>query len=164
MRLTHIIGTRHNCTDGRAQGGRNSGLEGGGTNQKTQCTQTRSLSRSLNRASHTPQAAKKAKRVEELEKLIKLVHIEEAAVRPPAPSDDPQTLRELENRLDKAVIKTQEAQFIGKTYKQITDKLQQDRLSYDGRITTLEQSIALRKQEIARLEVCVCHEHLYFSR
>ncbi len=77
---------------------------------------------------------------------------------------DGQALRELENRLDKAVIKTQEAEFIGKTYKQITTRLQQDRLSFDGRVTTLEQAIAARKQEIARLEVRMVWEGLCSER
>lgn len=95
------------------------------------------------------QAASKAKRIEEIEKLIRQIQLEEGPGK--AGGADSQ-LRELENRLDKALIKTQEAQFIGKTYKQITEKLQQDRLTFDGRVTALEQAIVARRQEIARLE------------
>jgi chromosome segregation ATPase len=98
------------------------------------------------------QAATKLKRIEELEQSIKHLMGDETQAKPVAGSES-QALRELENRLDKAVIKTQEAQFIGKTYKQIIERLQQDRLAFDGRIGALEQTIAQRRQEIARLEV-----------
>lgn len=91
------------------------------------------------------------KRIEELDKLIGQLELEEGSGK--ASGGDAQALRELENRLDKAVIKNQEAQFIGKTYKQIIERLQQDRLTFDGRVTTLEQAIVGRRQEIARLEV-----------
>lgn len=94
------------------------------------------------------QTATKLKRIEELEKALRQLELEEGG----KGGGDAQTLRELENRLDKAVIKAQEAEFIGKTYKQIITRLQQDRLTYDGRVTSLEQTIAARKQEIARLE------------
>lgn len=94
------------------------------------------------------------KRIEELEKQIRQTQREEEGGSASAGSSaDAQALRELENRLDKAVIKNQEALFIGKTYKQIIDRLQQDRLTFDGRVTALEQTIVMRRQEIARLEV-----------
>lgn len=96
------------------------------------------------------QAAAKMKRIEELDKLIRQLELEEGSSK--SSGVDSQGLRDLENRLDKAVIKNQEAQFIGKTYKQIIERLQQDRLTFDGRVTALEQAIVGRRQEINRLE------------
>jgi multidrug efflux pump subunit AcrA (membrane-fusion protein) len=104
------------------------------------------------------QSTAKAKRIEELEKMLRSLQASEGAGK----GSESQTLRELENRLDKAVIKAQEAQFVGKTYRQIIDKLQQDRLTFDGRVTALEQAIAARKADIARLEVRACSPVFFY--
>lgn len=64
-----------------------------------------------------------------------------------------QRLRTLENRLDKAQIKTKEAQHIAKTYQLIISKLQQERTTYDGRIEDMEKAIKLKQREITDLQV-----------
>eukprot|EP00053_Salpingoeca_punica_P007764 m.70696 g.70696 ORF g.70696 m.70696 type:complete len:505 (-) comp14317_c1_seq1:1876-3390(-) len=74
-------------------------------------------------------------------------------------SEEGQRLRELENRLEKATIKAQEAQHIGRTYQQIITKLQQDRLTFDGKITSLEKTIGARRQDLEDLEA-MCNDAL----
>lgn len=61
-------------------------------------------------------------------------------------------LRELENALDKATIKGQEAFHIGKTYQMIIDKLLSDRLNFDNEVTALEERLKARRTELEELE------------
>ena len=68
-------------------------------------------------------------------------------------SPEAQRLRGLENNLDKANMKCQEAEHIASAYRAIIDKLQQERLLFDGKIVSLEQTIQSRKADIANLEV-----------
>lgn len=96
------------------------------------------------------QAATKIKRLEELDKKQQHLQMSDGSAK--GAGAESQNLRELENRLDKALIKAQEAQFVGKTYKQIITKLQQDRLSFDGRINALEKTVTARKSDNVRLE------------
>eukprot|EP00050_Salpingoeca_kvevrii_P006992 m.293106 g.293106 ORF g.293106 m.293106 type:complete len:489 (-) comp12729_c0_seq1:2490-3956(-) len=96
-------------------------------------------------------ATAKVQAIADLEKKIKEVEIETGASQK-GESPEAQQLRTLENRLDKAQIKYQEAMHIGNTYRMIITKLEQDRLTYDGQIQDLERAIAARKQEVADLE------------
>ncbi|KAJ3088217.1 hypothetical protein HK102_009269 [Quaeritorhiza haematococci] len=69
--------------------------------------------------------------------------------------DSPQAkeIRTLENRLDKAMIKYNEAQSIRKTYEQIVKRLQEERLTYDTRLATFEKTLKLKKQDALELEM-----------
>ncbi|EDQ92430.1 uncharacterized protein MONBRDRAFT_14147, partial [Monosiga brevicollis MX1] len=69
-----------------------------------------------------------------------------------AASSEMQQIRRLENNLDKANIKAQEAQHIKQTYLKIIDQLQKDRLQFDQTISGLEKTLEGRKQELAQLE------------
>lgn len=62
-------------------------------------------------------------------------------------SDSSQTLRVLENRLDKANIKCVEANHINNTYKQILHKLQDERLEFDNHVDKLQNNIRSKKRE-----------------
>ncbi|KXS16510.1 hypothetical protein M427DRAFT_69080 [Gonapodya prolifera JEL478] len=58
----------------------------------------------------------------------------------------------LENRLDKALIKYNEAQAVRKMYEAIVKKLQDERLTFDSKLTKLEKLLQQKKQEAAELE------------
>ncbi|KAF5401941.1 Coiled-coil domain-containing protein [Paragonimus heterotremus] len=62
-------------------------------------------------------------------------------------------LRELENRLDKAQLKYQEAEHIKRTYTQIKDKLQDEHLTYGHSLDALEKQIKLANDELAELQI-----------
>jgi chromosome segregation ATPase len=59
----------------------------------------------------------------------------------------------LENRLDKAMIKYNEAQSIKKTYDQIVKKLHDERLTFDNQLAHFERMLRDRKQDAAELEM-----------
>jgi len=104
------------------------------------------------------EATQKERRLEELRKQLHELELEEVHQEKNSGggSAEMQKLRTLENRLDKATIKFNEAQHIGKTYKQIIRKLEQDRLHFDNNISDLEKTLAQRKEELVRVEsMCV---------
>ena len=99
--------------------------------------------------------ASKQTEIDQLQDKIDTVTTEEVATRQFQDGESPeaQRLRGLENNLDKANMKCQEAEHIASAYRAIIDKLQQERLSFDGKIVSLEQTIQSRKADIANLEV-----------
>ncbi|KAJ3275767.1 hypothetical protein HDV01_007234 [Terramyces sp. JEL0728] len=62
-------------------------------------------------------------------------------------------IRMLENRLDKAVIKYNEAQSIKKTYELIVKRLQEERLTFDNQLANFEKTVRAKKQDSAELEM-----------
>jgi len=68
-------------------------------------------------------------------------------------SQQAKDIRALENRLDKAVIKYNEAQSIRKTYELIVKRLQEERLNFDNQLSNLEKTIRAKKQDGAELEM-----------
>ncbi|TPX62362.1 hypothetical protein PhCBS80983_g00563 [Powellomyces hirtus] len=69
--------------------------------------------------------------------------------------DSPQAkeIRMLENRLDKANIKYNEAQAVRKTYEQIVKRLQEERLTFDNQLTNFEKTLKIKKQDALELEM-----------
>ncbi|KAI8823521.1 uncharacterized protein EV422DRAFT_358788 [Fimicolochytrium jonesii] len=67
-------------------------------------------------------------------------------------SSEAKEIRMLENRLDKATIKYNEAQAVRKTYEQIAKRLQEERLTFDNQLTSFEKTIKLKKQDALELE------------
>ncbi|KND03009.1 uncharacterized protein SPPG_02080 [Spizellomyces punctatus DAOM BR117] len=69
--------------------------------------------------------------------------------------DSPQAkeIRMLENRLDKAMIKYNEAQAVRKTYEQIVKRLQEERLTFDNQLANFEKSLKAKKQDASELEM-----------
>lgn len=57
--------------------------------------------------------------------------------------DHPQmrTIRVMENRLDKAMIKYNEAMSIKKAYELIVKRLREERIGYDNQLTAIEGSL-----------------------
>lgn len=69
-------------------------------------------------------------------------------------TDSPQAkeISMLENRLDKALIKYNEAQSIKKMYEQILKKLQEEQLMFDQQLAHYEKTLKMKKQDIVELE------------
>ncbi|KAJ3129958.1 hypothetical protein HK098_007224 [Nowakowskiella sp. JEL0407] len=69
--------------------------------------------------------------------------------------DSPQAkeIRHLENRLDKAMIKYNEAQSIRKTYELITKRLQEERLTFDKQLANFEKTLKAKRQDALELEM-----------
>nr|CAH8831293.1 unnamed protein product [Trichobilharzia regenti] len=61
-------------------------------------------------------------------------------------------LRDLENRLDKAQLKHHEAEHIRKTYEQIRERLQDEHLTYEHSLDSLEKQIKATQQEVSELQ------------
>lgn len=59
----------------------------------------------------------------------------------------------LENRLDKAMIKYNEAQSIKKTYEQIIKLLQEERVRFDTQLQAFEKTLKTKRQDVQELEV-----------
>ncbi|KAI9144903.1 hypothetical protein BKA69DRAFT_642715 [Paraphysoderma sedebokerense] len=61
-------------------------------------------------------------------------------------------IHQLENRLDKAHIKFNEAQSIRKTYEQIVKKLQEERLTFDHQLAQFERTLKTKRTESSEIE------------
>ena len=61
------------------------------------------------------------------------------------------SIRVLENRLDKVMIKYNEAQSIQKTYEQVVKRLKEERVGYDSQLAEIEQSLKGREHDFEEL-------------
>jgi len=60
-------------------------------------------------------------------------------------------IRVLENRLDKAMIKYNEAQSIRKTYEQIVKKLKEERIGFDNHLASIERTLKAKERDYEEL-------------
>lgn len=60
-------------------------------------------------------------------------------------------IRILENRLDKVMIKFNEAQSIKKTYEQIVKRLKEERVGYDNQLAAIERSLKGKERDFEEL-------------
>lgn len=60
-------------------------------------------------------------------------------------------IRALENRLDKAIIKYNEAQSIRKTYEQITKRLKDERITFDNQLVAIEKTLKAKEHDYEEL-------------
>jgi chromosome segregation ATPase len=67
--------------------------------------------------------------------------------------DHPQmrTIRVMENRLDKAMIKFNEAMSIKKTYELIAKRLKEERIGYENQLTAIETSLRGKEEDLQEL-------------
>jgi len=85
-------------------------------------------------------------------KLDKIKDLERDAVR--ATDDGSPAMRHirlLENRLDKALIKYNEAQSIRRTYEQIVKKLREERIGFDNQTGSLERALKAKERDLEEL-------------
>lgn len=54
----------------------------------------------------------------------------------------------MENRLDKAMIKYNEAMSIKKTYDLILKRLKEERIGYDNQLSAIEESLKGKEQDL----------------
>ncbi len=66
-------------------------------------------------------------------------------------------IRLLENRLDKALVKYNEAHSIRQTYEQIVRKLREDRVSFDNQLGMIEKTLRNREVDLGEL-VLMSHD------
>merc|ERR1719399_2043038 len=60
-------------------------------------------------------------------------------------------IRVLENRLDKTMIKYNEAQSIRKTYEQIVKRLKEERVGFDNQLAAIERTLAAKQRDYEEL-------------
>jgi hypothetical protein len=91
-----------------------------------------------------------SKLLEELKDSVKDLELE---ARRPNLEDSPLTrkIRMLENRLDKAMIKYNEAQSIKKTYEQIVKRLKEERVGFDNQLAAIERTLASKQHDYEEL-------------
>ncbi|CAM9386434.1 unnamed protein product [Chrysoparadoxa australica] len=79
----------------------------------------------------------------------------ELEVRHPSQEDSPlqRQIRTLENRLDKAMIKYNEAQSIRKTYEQIVKRLRDERVGFDNQLGALERTLGAKQKDHEELQL-----------
>ncbi|XP_041099409.1 coiled-coil domain-containing protein 151 isoform X1 [Polyodon spathula] len=71
-----------------------------------------------------------------------------------SPAEQPQqNLRSLENRLEKAQLKCQEAEHIMKVYLKLKDHLQEESLTFQNKLDSMEAEILRQRQELRELQV-----------
>ncbi|ETO71781.1 hypothetical protein F444_11933 [Phytophthora nicotianae P1976] len=88
--------------------------------------------------------------LEELKDEVKDLELES---KKPSLEDTPETrkIRMLENRLDKAMIKFNEAQSIRKTYEQIVKRLKDERIGFDNQLAAIERALAAKQHDYDEL-------------
>mmetsp|Transcript_9292 Transcript_9292/g.30193 ORF Transcript_9292/g.30193 Transcript_9292/m.30193 type:complete len:556 (+) Transcript_9292:219-1886(+) len=88
-----------------------------------------------------------------LEKLKDGIRDLELQVKPLVSEDSPtkRNIRMLENRLDKTLIKYNEAQSIQKTYEQIVERLREERVSFDHQLAALERMFMVKRRDYEEL-------------
>ncbi|ETV98499.1 hypothetical protein H310_08637 [Aphanomyces invadans] len=96
---------------------------------------------------------KVAAQVDQLEQLKDSVKDLELEAKKPSLEDTPETrkIRMLENRLDKAMIKYNEAQSIRKTYEQIVKRLKEERIGFDNQLAAIERAAAAKNHDYDEL-------------
>ena len=99
------------------------------------------------------------RKTRELEnRLDSIRDLEVDAVDPAAlDSDTTRLIRTLENRLDKALVKFNEARSISQTYEQIIKRLTNERVGFDGQIAALDRSLKQKERDLDEL-VLMSHD------
>jgi DNA repair exonuclease SbcCD ATPase subunit len=90
--------------------------------------------------------------LEELKDEVKDLELE---AKKPSLEDTPETrkIRMLENRLDKAMIKYNEAQSIRKTYEQIVKRLKEERIGFDNQLAAIERALSAKQHDYEELQL-----------
>jgi chromosome segregation ATPase len=99
--------------------------------------------------------SKRQERAAETDRLTDRYREVEKLAAPPVDQDSPQArqIRALENRLDKAMIKYNEAQSIRKTYEQILKRLHEERVGFDNQLQAVEGQVKAREGDLEELRL-----------
>merc|ERR1711998_45899 len=107
------------------------------------------LKKDYDRTCHGTKA--RQQRVDELHDGLKQIDLQA-----PGPEDEEamtRQIRQLENRLDKAMIKYNEAQNIRRTYEQIVKRLREERTGFDSHLKSLEDTMKGKEKDHEDLEI-----------
>ncbi|XP_064180131.1 coiled-coil domain-containing protein 151 [Anguilla rostrata] len=107
----------------------------------------------LNALRHS--AETRRRRLEELQQQYDSIQAQAQAPQPDAMrrEEDAQNLRVLENRLEKAQLKCQEAEHIMRSYLKLKAHLQDESLTFQSQLDRLEAEILRQRQELQDLQV-----------
>ncbi|XP_035262539.1 coiled-coil domain-containing protein 151 [Anguilla anguilla] len=107
----------------------------------------------LNALRHS--AETRRRRLEELQQQYDSIQAQAQAPQPDATrrEEDAQNLRVLENRLEKAQLKCQEAEHIMRSYLKLKAHLQDESLTFQSQLDRLEAEILRQRQELQDLQV-----------
>jgi len=73
-------------------------------------------------------------------------------------------IRALENKLDKAMIKYNEAQSIRKTYEQIVRRLKEERVGFDNQLAAIERTLGAKQRDYEELLLLAGDGEKYFYK
>merc|ERR1712195_296098 len=107
------------------------------------------LKKDYDRMCHNTKAQQQ--RVDEMHDGLKQIDMQA-----PGPEDEEamtRQIRPLENRLDKAMIKYNEAQNIRRTYEQIVKRLREERTGFDKHLKSLEETMNGKEKDHEDLEI-----------
>ena len=126
--------------------------KGGGSNDQEELEDMSREVSSL-RKRHDGLVSKTTHHTEKLDRLQATAHTLELESQKPSEEDTPLTrkIRMLENRLDKAMIKYNEAQSIRKTYEQIVKRLKEERVGFDNQLAAIERTLAAKQHDYEEL-------------
>ncbi|KAG8540428.1 hypothetical protein GDO81_019320 [Engystomops pustulosus] len=107
----------------------------------------------LNALRHQTEVRKK--RLDELQLIYKqnAVAEEEKADKDGGAAQEEQTLRLLENRLEKAQLKLQESEHIYSVYQKLKDHMQEESLTFQSQLDLLEAEILRQRNELKELQM-----------
>eukprot|EP00756_Hemistasia_phaeocysticola_P010547 Hpha_TRINITY_DN15029_c4_g1::TRINITY_DN15029_c4_g1_i1::g.125504::m.125504 len=103
---------------------------------------------------HLDQIRNEVKNKDDEIKRWKLRQRDVEKVRPDVLDEDPglaRKIRMLENRLDKSMIKFNEAQAIRKTYEQIVKRLKEERIGFDNQLAAIERTLKAKDHDYQEL-------------
>jgi len=105
------------------------------------------------RKTHDELRLKTARQRKELEELRDAVRDLELDSQRPHMEDNEhtRTIRALENKLDKSMIKYNEAQSIRKTYEQIVRRLREERVGFDNQLAAIERTLGAKQRDYEEL-------------
>jgi len=107
------------------------------------------LKKEFDKLAHGTKA--RQRRVDEMHDSLKTIDLQA-----PGPEDEDamtRQIRPLENRLDKAMIKYNEAQNIRRTYEQIVKRLREERTGFDSHLKSLEDTMKGKDKDHEDLEI-----------
>jgi coiled-coil domain-containing protein 151 len=95
-------------------------------------------------------SARQRKNLEDLRDAVKALELD--SQRPHMEDNEyTRTIRGLENKLDRAMIKYNEAQSIRKTYEQIVRRLKEERVGFDNQLAAIERTLAAKQRDYEEL-------------
>jgi hypothetical protein len=97
------------------------------------------------------EANRRKAELETLQNKLKEINSDQRTSAAQEDTPEMRQIRVLENRLDKAMIKYNEAQSIRKTYEQIVKRLKEERVGFDNQLAAIERSLKGKEHDYEEL-------------